>query len=204
MLQLALAVLAPYTTPAEHGPFQSAGLYLVRVTAVEVPDNGKLLGNTTLRVDRVLIGPDRLKGQTSVYEFFTPVGELPAGTIGVQYSGRYPDFAYPTAKNRSRLWWAAPAGKGGWTTANFQKLARFLPPPDPELLLKADLKPDSKEAAQQKELVELIVRLEAKRTLIEQIAFLRELQGSESKPVYLMADRILKNLFVAPKRERKR
>ena len=38
------AVLHPLVAPADKGLFEAAGLYLVRVTAVEVPDHPKLYG----------------------------------------------------------------------------------------------------------------------------------------------------------------
>jgi hypothetical protein len=194
MWPLLLAALHPLVAPADKGLFESAGLYLVRVTAVEVPDHPKLYGPTKLRIDEVLIGPQKLKGAAATYKFFTPAANVHFGG-GARYSGKYPDFAYPTPKGQSRYWWASPAPKGhGWVTANFQKLGRFLPPPGPELLLKADLKPGSKEAAQQDELIKAVVRLESKRTLIEQIAVLREMQRSPTVAVYSAADRILERL----------
>jgi hypothetical protein len=171
--------------------FESHGLYFVRVTAVEVPNHPKLYGDTKLRVDEVLIGPARLKGESATYRFFTPIGELHA-VSGSRYAGRYPHFAYPVAKGQSRYWWATTDGKDGWKTANFQRLAQLLPAPCPELLLKADLKPDSQQAADQAELVKTLVRLEGKRTWIEQVAAVRDMQASRVKPVYLTGDRMLR------------
>lgn len=199
MLLCLLAALHPFITPTSKGLFEEAELYLVRLTAVEVPDHPKLYGPTRLRIDEVLIGPQQFRGRTAVYKFFTPAGKLTVGG-GHRYSGKYPDFAYPTPKGHSRYWWAAPAGTGGeWVTANFQKVAHYLPPPGPELLLKADLKPGTEEAAQQEDLVKALVRLESKRTLIEQVAVLRELQQSRTVAVYSAADRILDVLSRPPK-----
>jgi hypothetical protein len=76
---------------------------------------------------------------------------------------------------------------------------RFVPVRYTELLLKADLKPDSQEAADRAELVKDLVRLESKRTLIEQLAVVRELQKSETAAVYSTADHLLKALTTPPK-----
>jgi len=199
MLALLFAALHPFVIPAEHGLFGSAGLYLVRVTAVEVPNHPKLYGPTRLRIDEVLIGPQRLKGSTATYEFFQPKKELHA-TMGASYSGEYPDFAYPAPKGQSRYWWASPDRTGdGWTTANFFRVHRFVPARCTELLLKADLKPDSEEAADRAELIKALLRLESKRTLVEQIAVVRELQRSGVVPVYSLGDRALKGLTTPPR-----
>ena len=199
MLPLLFAVLQLFTAPADRGLFETAGLYLVRVTAVEVPDHPRLLGKNKLRLDEIVIGPAALKGTTSVYEFFRPSGELRRPSGG-RYSGYYPHFAYPAPKGQLRYWWAESDGAGGWKTADS---ARWANSSDPglETLLKADLKPDSPEAKAQAELVAALIQLEAKRTRLDQFAYLRELQDSKTKPVYLMADRIV-NTLTAPPRPR--
>jgi hypothetical protein len=84
MLPLLFATLQPFITPAKHGLFESAGLYLVRVTAVEVPVHPKLYGPTKLRIDEVLIGPQKLKGVSASYEFYAPWMELRA-VMGARY-----------------------------------------------------------------------------------------------------------------------
>lgn len=76
MFQIIFAVFCAFTTPADHGLFEAAGLYLLKVTAVKVPDHAKLLGETTFRADEVLIGPEKIKGKEAKYKFFTPSSEL--------------------------------------------------------------------------------------------------------------------------------
>jgi hypothetical protein len=192
-----LHLVAPGT---EGGLFKLEGIYLMRVSALEVPDHPKLFGNSTLRVDEVLIGPNRLKGSTAIYKFFTPSGELDGGG-GARYSGEYPHFASPAPRGRSRYWWGSAQGAVGWKTSDFRKVTAFLPTQASELLLRADLKGDSKEAADQKELVEAIVKLESKRSRLLQIVFLKEIQKSRNQAVYLTADRILDKLTRPPKKQ---
>ena len=172
------------------------------MTAVEVPDHPKLYGDTRLRIDEVLIGPKALKGTAITYKFFAPRGELTT-PFGHRYSGLYPDFAYPVPKGQSRYWWASPSSDRPWKTANFMTLARYLPPPGPELLLKADLKPGSKKADEQVELVTALVKLEGKRTWVGQVLVLRELQGSKNVAVYSAADSIREILTSPPKDKKK-
>jgi hypothetical protein len=198
MLILLFAALQPFLSPAAPGLFEAANLYLVRVTAVKVPDHPKLYGDTTLRVDEVLIGPKEFKGATASYGFFVPSGEL-RYTGGSQYSGRYPDFAYPAPQGARRYWWASPDRKGGWRTANFQTLAQYLPTAAAKVLLKADLKPDSPEAADQSGLVEALVRLDAARAPAARLAVLQALQASDNNLVRLLADRTLETLAAPPK-----
>jgi hypothetical protein len=191
----------PFGTPAEHGLFETKRLYLVRVTATEVPNHPKLYGDTRLRIDEVLIGPKRLKGTAATYKFFAPRNEL-TNPFGHRYAGDYPDFAYPAPQGQSRFWWASPDGDRSWKTANFRSLAKYLPPPGPELLLKADLKAGSKQATEQTELVEALVKLEGRRTWLGQVLLLREFQGSKNVAVYSAADRILK-VVTTPSKEKK-
>jgi len=114
MMNSLLALLLQLNSPTMHGLFGTAGLYLIRVTAVEVPNESKLLGDTKFRIDEVLIGPRQLKGKFATYKFFKPRGDMGA-TMGNRYSGKYPDFAYPTPKSQSRYW----AGKGGQEKGTF-------------------------------------------------------------------------------------
>src|SRR5262249_37708883 len=153
------------------------------VTATIVPDHPRLFGDTVLRVDDLLIGPARLKGTTSSYKFVRPSGELDV-TSG---PGHYPDFAYPTPKGESRFWWATADKRRPWKTADFVKLLKCMPTQVSEALLKAGLDPDGAEARAQADLVGALVRLEAKRTRIEQITVLQEMQGSRRKLVSLTA-----------------
>ncbi len=197
MVGFVLAVLQSVIASAEIGPFTTADLYLVRVTAVKVPDHPRLFGETELRIDEVLIGPGKLKGTTAKYRFVRPSGELRRPTGG-RYSAYYPHFAYPAAKGQSRYWWAESDGAGGWRTADFGKVGQFLPSQVSDTLLKADLKPDDPEAEAQTELVKALVELEGKRTRLARFAYLRELRDSKTKAVYLMADRTFETLLARP------
>lgn len=199
MLYVILATVASLAVPQERGLFEAAGLYLFRVAAVKVPDDVKLLGNTTFRAEEVVIGPAHFRNTVCVYEFFTPSTELHA-VGGARYSGKYPDFAFPAPKGQSRYWWGTPDGPDKWKTADFRKVVKLMPTQISEFLLKADFKPSSKEATQQKDLADALVRLECKQTRIEQIVLLRELKDSENKYVSLTAERTLKNLFTPAKK----
>lgn len=199
MLEILLGPLLALTARVDHGLLETAGLYLLKVTAVKVPAGPKSLGDSTLRADEVIVGPRGLKGSVAVYDFFKPRGEL-RETMGSRYSGKYPDFAYPAPKGQTRYWWATKHGADGWKTANFHTVVKFIPTQVSEFLLKADFKVESKEATQQQDLADALVRLESKRTRIEQIILLRELQQSENKYVSLTAERTLKNLFIPPKK----
>lgn len=188
------AALGPLVTPLPAGLFEAEGLWLVRATAVHVPDHPRLFGDTTLRVDAVLLGPDRLRGTVAVYHFFTPRLEVARGG-GARYSGIYPDFAYPAPKGAARYWWARPDRKGdGWTTANFQKLQRYVPSHVSDLLLKFDLKADSPEGQAQAEVVEAVVRLNGQRTRLGQLALLADMKGSRNRYVTAVAEKTLKTL----------
>jgi len=197
MFGVLFATIVSFLIPAERGFFHSTGIYLVRVEAVKVPDHPKLLGDNTLRVTEVLIGPESLGQTVSTYKFFTPSGERDF-LGGSQYSGKYPHFAYPMPKGQSRYWWAAPDA-GGWKTADFRKVSVVVPTSVSEMLLKADLKPGSKEATLQKDLADTLVRLESRRSRIEQLTELRQMQNSKNEFVIIVADRMLKNLMTPPK-----
>ena len=101
MLQTILAVVISVSAAEPPGIFDEAGLYLLRVTAVQVPNTRNLLGKSILRADEVLIGPSDLKGHVAEYKFVTP-SDQPGSYMGSRYSGKHPDFACPTPRGQSR------------------------------------------------------------------------------------------------------
>ena len=138
-----------------------------------------LFGQTSLRVDDVLIGPGRLKDTVAVYNFFRPRNEINFGG-GCRYSGKYPDFAYPSPKGTGRYWWAGPERKGdGWVTPDYHKVEKYVPMDVADLLLKFDLKAGSPEAKAQAELVEALVVLNGQRSRLGQLALPGRHEGVE-------------------------
>lgn len=200
MISTALGALLVFVGPADRGPFEAAGLYLVRVTAVEVPDHQRLFGRTRMRVDEVLTGPRKIKNNDFWYEFFAPRYERGAKN-GFQYSGYYPDFAYPAPKGQSRIWIVTDdvRGAGSVTTADFRKVAKYLPTRVAETLLKAELKPDTPEAQDRAELAAVLVNLESKKSRLDQFTLLRQLQDSKTNVVQATASRMINTLTTSPK-----
>lgn len=198
-----LAAIGPLAAPAKEGLFAAEGLWLVRVTPAHVPDHPRLFGDTTLRVDEVLIGPGRLKDTVAVYNFFRPKNEISFGG-GPRYSGKYPDFAYPAPKGAGRYWWAGPERKGdGWATPDYHKVQKYVPMDVADLLLKFDLKPGGPEAITQAELVGALVRLNDQRTRLGQFALLADMKESRNRYVAAVAEKTFQTVFLPPKKKTK-
>jgi hypothetical protein len=203
MLFILLTAIDPLVAPAKEGLFEAGRLWLVRVTPVQVPDHPRLFGNTTLRVDEVLIGPGRLKDTGAIYNFFRPKNEINFGG-GPRYSGKYPDFAYPSPKGTSRYWWAGPERKGdGWATPDYRKVQKYVPMDVAELLLNFDLRANSPEQRAQADLVDSLVRLNNQRSRIGQLAILADMKESKNRYLAAVAEKTLKTLYPPDKENAK-